>query len=60
MLVLRMDVDPRVNLDSGKLREKMKEQGGAISVTDLVKDFYQEGPEEERIFTCNEEELTKP
>ena len=54
MLALRMDVDFRVNLDSSKLWEKMKEQGGAISVMDLVKDFYQEGPEGGRIFSFNE------
>jgi hypothetical protein len=60
MLALRLDVDPRVNFKKDLLREKMKEQGGALSISDLVKEFTAEVPEAEQFFTFNEEEITKP
>jgi hypothetical protein len=59
MLALRMDVDPRVNFNKDLLRQKMKEQGGALSISDLVKEFTAEVPEGEQFFIFNEEELTK-
>lgn len=59
MLEMRMDVDPRVNFNKNLLREKMKEQGGTLSISDLVKEFTADVPEGEQFFTFNEEEIAK-
>jgi hypothetical protein len=60
VLELRMKVDPRVNVNEENLREAMKAHGGTMSVSDLVKDFYDdETPEDQRIFTLVEEEIVK-
>lgn len=60
ILELRMKSDPRVNVNSENLRKAMKSQGGTMSVAELVKDFYNDTPEEERIFSIVEEEIVKP
>jgi len=59
ILKLRMDTDPRVNMNTDNLREAMKAQGGNLSVSALVKDFYNDTPDEERIFSLVEDEIVK-
>ena len=59
ILKLRLDTDPRVKVNEKNLRDAMKSQGGTISVSALVKDFFNDTPEEERIFTLVEEEIVK-
>lgn len=59
ILKLRMDTDPRVSVNGDNLRDAMKSQGGSMSISALVKDFYNDTPDEERIFTLVEEEIVK-
>lgn len=59
ILKLRLDTDPRVKVNGDNLREALKAHGGQMSIAVLVKDFYIDTPEEERIFTVVEEEIVK-
>ena len=59
ILKLRMETDPRVSVNGQHLRDAMNSHGGTMSISDLVKDFYNDTPEEERIFTLVEEEIVK-
>jgi hypothetical protein len=54
-----MDTDPRVKVNEQNLRDAMKSQGGSMSISALVKDFYVDTPDEQRIFTLVEEEIVK-
>jgi len=59
ILKLRLETDPRVNVNGDNLCDAMKAQGGTMSISALIKDFYNDTPEEERIFTLVEEEIVK-
>lgn len=60
ILELRMETDPRVTVNKENLRSAMEAQGGIMSISDLVKDFYNDTPKEDAIFTIVEEEIVKP
>lgn len=60
ILELRFKTDPRVDVNEDNLREALKSQGGTMSISALVKDFYDdETPEEQRLFILKEEAIVK-